>query len=120
MLSDKIFRLHLQKSIDPEFFVAAFSGSFLRGQIERGISGAEGLANNLPQGVLKDFWVAVPPLDEQDSIVRHILAEQTRLEKLIAESQRAIELLRERRAGLISAAVAGQIDVRAVATSEGA
>ena len=40
----------------------------------------------------------------------------TRLDVLIAEAERAIELLQERRTALISAAVTGKIDVREFAT----
>ena len=40
-------------------------------------------------------------------------AEFAQLDTLIAEAQRAIDLLKERRTALISAAVTGQIDVRA-------
>ena len=44
------------------------------------------------------------------------LDEQTaRIDILIAETERFIELSRERRAALITAAVTGQIDVREVA-----
>lgn len=38
-----------------------------------------------------------------------------RFRELVAEAQRAIELLQERRTALISAAVTGKIDVRAMA-----
>lgn len=39
-------------------------------------------------------------------------AETSRIDALVAEAERAIELLGERRGALISAAVTGQIDVR--------
>ncbi len=54
-----------------------------------------------------------PPLDEQHRIVAHLNTELAKLDTLTAEAQRAIDLLQERRAALISAAVTGQIDVRA-------
>ena len=40
------------------------------------------------------------------------------LESLVAEAERAIELLQERRTALISAAVTGKIDVRGLAHQE--
>lgn len=58
------------------------------------------------------IWLALPPLQEQCSIVSFLDAETGRLDKLITESQRAIDLLKERRSALISAAVTGKIDVR--------
>lgn len=70
---------------------------------------------NLNTDIVKDLRFGLPPLAEQEAIVRHLseLADQFGL--LTAEAQRAIGLLSERRAALISAAVNGQIDVRAVA-----
>jgi len=57
--------------------------------------------------------VALPPLAEQSAIVEYLDAETAKFDALTAEAQRAIELLQERRTALISAAVTGQIDVRA-------
>jgi type I restriction enzyme S subunit len=64
---------------------------------------------------IKSFVVPIPPLSEQDSIAAYIDETTTRSQALIAEAQRAIDLLQERRAALIAAAVTGQIDVRAIA-----
>ncbi|SHR98416.1 restriction endonuclease S subunit [Mycobacteroides abscessus subsp. abscessus] len=57
--------------------------------------------------------VPVPPLAEQASIVEHIDEQTSKIDTLIAETERFIELARERRSALITAAVTGQIDVRA-------
>ena len=54
-----------------------------------------------------------PPESEQQEIVGFIQQELARFDALSAEAQRAIDLLQERRTALISAAVTGQIDVRA-------
>jgi type I restriction enzyme S subunit len=53
-----------------------------------------------------------PPPEEQKEIVAFLHQELERFDALIAEAQRAIDLLLERRTALISAAVTGQIDVR--------
>jgi type I restriction enzyme S subunit len=45
--------------------------------------------------------------------VAHLETETAKFDTLTAEAERAIELLGERRSALISAAVTGQIDVRA-------
>lgn len=55
------------------------------------------------------------PINEQATIANFLGHETAKLDALMAESQRAIELLQERRTALISAAVTGQIDVRAIA-----
>ncbi len=56
--------------------------------------------------------LAIPPIREQKEIAAFIQASTLKFDTLTAESQRAIDLLQERRSALISAAVTGQIDVR--------
>ena len=63
----------------------------------------------------RDFAVPLPPLDEQRRIVGYLDEQTAKIDALIAETERFIELARERRAALITAAVTGQIDVREVA-----
>ena len=115
MLSDKIFRIHTTAGMDSKIFVAIFNSLVMRSQIERAISGAEGLANNLPQSAMKSFFCVVPPSDEQVEIVKFLAYETAKFDALTSEAQRAIDLLQERRTALISAAVTGQIDVRHLA-----
>ncbi len=62
---------------------------------------------------LMNLKVAVPPTeDERFGIQEHLIAETAKFDALTVETQRAIDLLQERRTALISAAVTGQIDVR--------
>lgn len=62
----------------------------------------------------------VIPMDEQRSIAAYLDTEARRLDSLVSEAGRAIDLLHERRSALISAAVTGQIDVRGIAKQEAA
>jgi type I restriction enzyme, S subunit len=112
MLSDKIFRLRFEDRVESRFFVAALNSLPLRSQIEQALSGGNGLANNLPQSSLRGFFLALPTSAEQLEICRYLEAETAKFDTLTTEAQRAIDLLQERRAALISAAVTGQIDVR--------
>lgn len=59
--------------------------------------------------------VCLPPLEEQDRILLEIDAETARIDGLIALTERSVDLLREKRAALITAAATGKIDVRAAA-----
>jgi type I restriction enzyme S subunit len=61
---------------------------------------------------LNDLRIVVPPLQEQQCIVLEVASETDRIDDLVGAATRAIFLLRERRAALISAAVTGKIDVR--------
>jgi len=67
-----------------------------------------------------NFWVPVPPPNEQDDIAEATIAAVGQTDALDAEAHNAITLLQERRSALISAAVTGQIDVRGLAGSESA
>ena len=75
-------------------------------------------ANNLPQSVLLSFVCAAPPETEQQAICRTLGDASAQIDQLTAEAVLSIELLRERRAALISAAVTGQIDVRGLAAEK--
>jgi type I restriction enzyme, S subunit len=59
-----------------------------------------------------DLVVTVPPLGEQKAIIAHIAVETLKLDALRAATERTIDLLRERRAALIAAAVTGRLDVQ--------
>lgn len=62
--------------------------------------------------VFLSLAIVVPPLDEQQRITKYLDAKTAATRTLIEKAQRFIELARERRASLITAAVTGQIDVR--------
>lgn len=63
-----------------------------------------------PEG-LYEAWLPVPPLDEQQAIVKHVRIETRKLDALAGATERTIALLQERRSALISAAVTGQLEV---------
>lgn len=112
MLSDKIFRIHLEKKVSGSFFVWVMNAQFMRAQIEQALSGGNGLANNLPQSSLLAFWLAVPSRREQEVIAEYINELTARMDELISQGDIAVKFLQERRSALISAAVTGKIDVR--------
>ncbi|TLF92464.1 hypothetical protein FEK35_30520 [Nocardia cyriacigeorgica] len=62
--------------------------------------------------VVQQVEIPLPGRDTQDALVARSNAETANIDRLIAESERFVELARERRAALITAAVTGQIDVR--------
>jgi len=60
----------------------------------------------------------VPPIQEQRAIVTHLDEKCGKIDQLKAKAERGIELLKERRSALISAAVTGKIDVRTAVNSQ--
>jgi type I restriction enzyme S subunit len=84
-------------------------------ELERLTTGATIKTIGMPE--VRTLVTPVPPVSEQRAIITLLSAETVRVDLLVAESQRAIDLLQERRAALISAAVTGQIDVRDLAAT---
>lgn len=68
---------------------------------------------SLRRPVLANFRVAVPTLDEQAEALEYLDRETAKIDMLIAKVERHIELAKERRSALITAAVTGQIDIGA-------
>ncbi len=82
-----------------------------------GVFSGEGQATiaHLTGEQLRKYRFPKPPLSEQKDITQFLVNEIGRLSALSSDATRAIELLKERRAALISAAVTGKIDVRGLA-----
>jgi type I restriction enzyme S subunit len=115
ILSDKTFRAVFGRYVDTDFMVYAMNGVYYRQQVEQAISGADGMANNLPLSELKSFVFAIPPLAEAADIASQLDAELTRFTTAIARYEREITLLREYRTRLTADVVTGKLDVRAAA-----
>jgi hypothetical protein len=84
------------------------------------------LANSNPNTIphltgeqLRGYRFPKPPHDEQAEIAEFLDTMTRKSDSLVAEAERAIELLQERRTALISAAVTGKIDVREFAPVSG-
>ena len=67
---------------------------------------------NLSLNSIRQMKVCMPDIKEQESIVKFCKIVSQKYEKLISKACGAVELLKERRTALISAAVTGKIDVR--------
>lgn len=64
---------------------------------------------------VKKVKLPKPGLEEQAAIADYLESATARIDTLIAKTERSIELLREHRTALITAAVTGKIDLRGVA-----
>lgn len=79
-------------------------------ELERLTMGATIRTIGMPD--VKSLTTPVPPIHEQQEIVRHVRTKTAQIDALIARVEDAIERLSEFRVGLISAAVTGKIDIR--------
>ena len=73
-----------------------------------------GTQQNIGMGVIENLMLPVPPHHEQIEILKMLRGFLNESNALISEASKGIALLTERRSALISAAVCGHIDVRAV------
>jgi type I restriction enzyme S subunit len=107
----RVYMLNNFRDVSGRFLFHFLKENFYKVALE---GGAKSTVDSLRRPMFMNFWVCVPPPEEQDRIVIEIDQDTERFDTLSAEAQRAIDLLQERRTALISAAVTGQIDVRAI------
>ncbi len=67
---------------------------------------------NLHLEMIREMISLLPPLNEQQEIVKHIKIETSRIDEVITQIQQEIDLIKEYKISLISEVVTGQIDVR--------
>ncbi len=101
-----------QFEVNPEFLAHFMTVEGFRNQISLS---AEGASSSM-QNIAKEDYLAInallPLLEEQIEIVDYIKESEARFLRLEAQAMNAIELMKERRIALISAAVTGKIDLR--------
>jgi type I restriction enzyme, S subunit len=113
MLCDLIYRLRLLNDrLDGQYLSHFFTSPMGREQIESDARGTSNSMVKISQEHIKNWWLPLPPIDEQRAIVAHIALATAKLDALRATTERTIALLKERRAALIAAAVTGKLDVQ--------
>ncbi|WP_157594517.1 restriction endonuclease subunit S [Streptosporangium amethystogenes] len=104
--------------LDSNRLDSRFAGWFMlttAGQDQLNQGAAGGTKMQLALDDIKSLRVPTASVAEQRRIAVHLDEQAEKIDALIAETQRLIELARERRSALITAAVTGQVDVREVA-----
>ena len=107
--------LHRLRSLSPdkdcvEFYVYVLGAAKRNGVFEEGET--KSTISHLPAEKFREYRFAFPPVDEQIEIMSSLKQTLGRIDLLTEKTQRSIDLLRERRAAFITAAVTGQIDLR--------
>lgn len=93
------------------------NGYFLAYSLSVKLDAMKFVSNSSTIGIMnqektKEIWIAVPPFLEQISITNYLDEQTAKIDTLIEKATRSIELAKEHRTALISAAVTGKIDVR--------
>jgi type I restriction enzyme S subunit len=98
------------ESKNSRFYAYLFDCSQLRSQIKYSVKGVK--VFSITQAILRAINIWLPSPEEQTQIANFLDHETAKIDKLIDLQLQQIELLKERRTALISAAVTGKIDVR--------
>ncbi|TRO31973.1 restriction endonuclease subunit S [Pseudomonas putida] len=105
----------LKALIPSENINARYLAQLLRGSSAESLSRLEE-AGHGTKALRMENWISiklpVPPLQEQLAIIAMLDIQTARIDVLADKTERSIELLKERRSALITAAVTGQIDLR--------
>ena len=97
--------------LEPEFLLYVLRG--MRSEFDRLMMGSTHQTIYMPD--IAKLTMGLPPKSEQLAIIDDLDAKLEKLDGLRDTAEHAIDLLKERRSALISAAVTGKIDVRQAA-----
>ncbi|WP_206478987.1 restriction endonuclease subunit S [Kocuria sp. KRD140] len=107
-----VFAFRCNSKLLPEYLVYALESTSARIYFDQTARQSTNLAST-NSTVVRNFKFPAPPTVDQHSIVERLDHEMLEMQEMLANSNRVIDLARERRAALITAAVTGQIDVTA-------
>jgi type I restriction enzyme S subunit len=108
-LSATLVLIKVQKVIS-NFLLFALDAHSVNEQIKLASTGSTRAALGIEQ--IRKFKIVLPPLEEQRSIIKFLDRNTKKIDNLIKKIEKSIDLLKEFRSALISAAVTGKIDVR--------
>jgi len=109
-LPDRLWQVYFLVNHSPEFLFYFSKSREYREQVKMACSGTSASMQNLGQDDFRGLLFAEPPKPEQTQIARFLDHETARIDALIEEQQRLIELLKEKRQAVISHAVTKGLD----------
>lgn len=110
LLLQRVASIKTNNDLDPRFAFRILDSAAFISFLEPDMTGVS--VPHISPSQISAFPIPIPPIGEQSAIIAHLDRETAKLDTLTAEAGRAIDLLKERRTALISAAVTGKIDVR--------
>ncbi len=113
IINPRLIRIRVNQLVSPVYLTMLMRSSVVFEQFSLWSRG--GTMDVINIGTLSGIVLALPPASEQQAIHRYVSHEAERIDALVNKTERSIELLKERRSALITAAVTGQIDLREAA-----
>ena len=104
--------LRPNKNIDSDFYHLLFRTKKAQIEFKKWSRGIMEMRLRLYFSEFGQIKMPVPSYDEQKQIVYFIEEKTSKIDELITKATKAIDLLKEKKTALISAAVTGKIDVR--------
>lgn len=102
--------IDLKSTYDRRYFRRFLESSSAQRYFRESLQGTT--IGNLSLNTIRNTYLSIPPVGEQELIVKYVDRAISKFDNLIEEVEFAYQLLKEKRAALISAAVTGKIDVR--------
>ncbi len=109
--SSEIYVLRCNSKVNNDFMYYRLQEDVFMNIAISAMTGAGGL-KRVPADIMMNFKLALPPLEEQLEISKTLKDKLAIFDELSVKAVETIELMKERKTALISAAVTGKIDVR--------
>lgn len=103
-LPDRLWQVHF-KNCHPRFVHYWTLSHIYRTQVQNACSGTSSSMQNLGQDQFKSFWISLPNEGEQHAIANFLERETNKIDALIAEQEKLLTLLAEKRQATITHAV---------------
>ena len=97
-----------KNKIDYKYLFQSIQSSLFQNQVET--AWTFGTQPNIGMGALENLWIAIPTLEEQQSIANYLDHKTTQIDTLIAKKEQFISLLQEERTAVINQAVTKGLD----------
>ncbi len=104
IMDSHLLRVRSKKNVQPRFLrLLIDKAAYVGDQIQ--LFGKGSIMHGLNSGIVKELMIALPPVAEQNGILRFLDSKIERIDALVEEQRRLIELLEEKRQAVISHAV---------------
>lgn len=102
--------IRLKRNVLPELILNQLQSCYIKNKMS--VESVVAAQPNISMENIGNFQIFLPPIEEQNILLKFIKDEATNFDTLISKYQKQIALMQEYRTSLISQAVTGKIDVR--------
>lgn len=110
-LPDRLWQVHFLKGINVRYIWYFLISSNIRSYYESLSTGTSSSMQNISQGQFGNAFVALPELDEQNSVVKHLDSCCAAIDSLTEKKKTIIDKLTDYKKSLIYEAVTGKMEV---------